>query len=122
MSTVIVDIDGTLLNSGIHPIQKTINYVNKLAATNKIVIVTGRPESERGRTTSALRAAGVRFNRLIMNNGSTANSNQYKKETAKKLLQTGTVSLAIENNPDARAGYSSLGIKTMGPSSVPVTG
>jgi hypothetical protein len=87
------------------------------------VIVTGRPESERGKTTSALRSAGVRFNRLIMNNGSTADSNQYKKNTARKLLlQGGTVSLAIENNPDARAGYSSLGIKTMGPSSVPVTG
>jgi hypothetical protein len=42
--------------------------------------------------------------------------NEYKYETAKKLKG---VTLAIENNPDARAMYRKAGIKTMDPAKLP---
>lgn len=120
MSGIIVDIDGTLL-AGNNGIKKTIEYVNSQASRYDIFIVTGRPESERANTTAALKKNGVKYNRLIMNPSSSANSIQYKKETAQKLLQKMKIVLAIDNDDKARAAYASLHIRTMHPHSIPST-
>jgi hypothetical protein len=110
----IVDIDDTLLRNGTQPIQRVIDYVNSLPGAK--YIVTGRPESTRAETVRALKNAGVRYSRLYMNPYSTSNSNKHKKEIGEKLK--GSINLAIENNPEQRAIYSRIGIKTLDPSTI----
>lgn len=115
-TAIIVDVDGTMLN-GNAGIQKNIDYVNKLAKDYYIHIVTGRREDERNKTASDLKAAGVQYNALTLNNTNMA-SPEYKKETAKKIMESKTVKLAIDNGDSARAAYSSLGIETLNPTSI----
>ena len=113
---VIVDIDGTLINSG-RLNQKVYDFAHSLEGA--IFIVTGRPESDRDNTVSELKDLGVSYSRLIMNPGSTSDSVDYKKATAEKLLETYDVVAAIENNPDALRAYRSLGIDAYDPASLP---
>lgn len=105
MATIVCDIDGTLLEYGTRPIRKTIDFINSHQQYT-IVIITGRSEKQRSETVRALKAAGVKYNRLLMNPGGMSD-NDFKGATARKL--SGVV-LAIENNPDARAKYREAGI------------
>ena len=114
----IVDIDDTLLRYGTRPIQRVIDYVNALPGA--IIIVTGRPNSQRSETVRALRAAGVKYSRLIMNPYSTRESNKHKAEVARRLKST--VTLAIDNDEGARAAYRNEGIPTKDPASLPDMG
>ena len=114
MSTI-VDIDGTLLSNGTQPIQRVIDYVNSLPGS--LIIVTGRNESQRSETVKALRAAGVKYSRLIMNPGSSSDTAKYKYEVGLKLK--GLVNLAIDNNPTMRAAYAKAGIPTKDPATLP---
>jgi len=111
----IVDIDDTLLRYGTRPIRRVIDYINALPGS--IIIVTGRPNSQRAETVRALRAAGVKYSRLIMNPYSTRESNKHKAEVARRLK--GSVNLAIDNDAGARAAYSKEGIPTKNPASLP---
>ena len=115
-TVVIVDVDGTVLN-GSEGIQKNIDFVNELGKTDFIHIVTGRLESDREKTANDLRAAGLIYNALTLNNTDMA-SPEYKKATAEEILKTKEVKLAIDNDENARAAYQSLGIETMNPSSI----
>ncbi|CAB4154053.1 Prohead protease [uncultured Caudovirales phage] len=115
-TVVIVDVDGTVLN-GSEGIQKNIDFVNELGKTDFIHIVTGRLESDREKTANDLRAAGLIYNALTLNNTDMA-SPEYKKATAEEILKTKEVKLAIDNGESARAAYQSLGIETMNPSSI----
>lgn len=112
---IICDIDDTLLRNGTQPIQHTIDWLNAQSGTK--IIVTGRPNSQRHATERALHAAGVKYSRLIMNPGSSAETAQYKEEVGRKLK--GTVTLAIDNNATMRAAYAKSGIKTMNPKDLP---
>ena len=114
MSTI-VDIDGTLLRNGNQPIQRVIDYVNSLPGN--LIIVTGRNESKRKETVTALRIAGVKYSRLIMNPGSSAETANYKYEVGKKLRTQ--VNLAIDNNATMRAAYAKAGIPTKDPAHLP---
>jgi hydroxymethylpyrimidine pyrophosphatase-like HAD family hydrolase len=116
MAAIICDIDDTLLRNGSQPIKNTIDWVNERAKNYKIILVTGRNVSQRSETVRALRKAGVRYNRLIMNPGSSADTAEYKKEVGKRLKSSERVVLAIDNNEKMRAAYSSSGIKTIHPS------
>lgn len=111
----IVDIDDTLLRNGTQPIRRVIDYVNALPGA--IIIVTGRPNSTRSETVKALRAAGVKYSRLIMNPYSTRESNKHKGEVARQLKST--VTLAIDNDEGARAAYRREGIETKDPATLP---
>lgn len=113
MSGIIVDIDGTLL-AGANGIRKTIDYVNSQKGRYDIFIVTGRPESERDKTVAALKENGVKYNRLFMNPTS-ADTPDFKRETAKRLLLKQRIVLAIDNDEKARSAYKSVGIKTTSP-------
>lgn len=112
---VIVDIDDTLLRNGNQPIQRVIDYVNALP--DKIIIVTGRNKSERKETVAALRAAGIKYSRLIMNPGTTRETEKFKYETAVKLGSQ--VTLAIDNNATMRNAYRRAGLKTKDPATLP---
>lgn len=118
MAAIICDIDDTLLRNGVQPIRKTIDWINQRAKDYTIIIVTGRPSSQRDRTVAALRRAGVRYNRLIMNPGSTSSSPEYKGEVAKRIKSQMRVVLAVENNAAARAAYQRAGVKAVHPSSL----
>jgi len=118
MAAIIVDIDDTLLRNGVQPIKSTIDWINERAKDYTIIIVTGRPESTRERTVRALKNAGVRYNRLIMNTGSTQQSNQFKAQAAKRIKTQTRVSIAIDNDEGARTAYRNAGIKTASPSSL----
>ena len=114
MSTI-CDIDGTLLRNGTHPIQKVIDYVNALPGS--LIIVTGRNSSQRKETTAALRKAGVKYSRLIMNPGSSAETADFKYKVGMRLK--GSVNLAIDNNTTMRAAYAKAGIATKDPAKLP---
>jgi len=118
MAAIIVDIDDTLLRNGTQPIKSTIDWINERAKNYTIIVVTGRPESTRERTVRALREAGVKYNRLVMNTGSTQQSNRFKAETAKKIKSQVRVVLAIDNDEGARSAYRNAGFKTASPSSL----
>ena len=118
MAAIIVDIDDTLLRYGTQPIRSTIDWINERAKNYTIIVVTGRPESTRERTIRALKDAGVKYNRLVMNTGSTRQSNQFKAEAAKRIKSQTRVSIAIDNDEGARAAYRNAGIKTASPSSL----
>lgn len=111
----IVDIDDTLLRNGTQPIQRVIDYVNALPGA--IIIVTGRNSSQRAETVRQLRSAGVRYSRLIMNPGSSADTAKFKYEVGMRLKSQ--VDLAIDNNETMRAAYRRAGIKTKDPATLP---
>ena len=111
----ICDIDDTLLRNGTQPIQRVINYVNSLPGA--LILVTGRNVSQRSETVKALRAAGVKYSRLIMNPGSTSNTEDFKYKIGLELKNS--VNLAIDNNPTMRAAYSRAGIPTKDPATLP---
>jgi ABC-type nitrate/sulfonate/bicarbonate transport system substrate-binding protein len=115
LMATIVDIDDTLLRNGDQPIQRVIDYVNSLPG--KIIIVTGRNVSQRKETVAALRRAGVKYSRLIMNPGSSADTAKYKYEVGMRLRNQ--VDLAIDNNATMRDAYRRAGIKTKDPASLP---
>mgnify|MGYP000022227375 CR=1 FL=1 len=112
--SIILDIDGTVLRSGIYPIQKTIDYVNGLGET--VDIVTGRTKANRAATEQYLKKAGVKYSRLYMNPYSTKESLKFKKEMANSLK--GQATLAIDNDAEARQAYAAKGIKTLDPASI----
>jgi ribonucleotide monophosphatase NagD (HAD superfamily) len=118
MSGIIVDIDGTLL-AGNNGIKHTIDYVNGQAGRYDIFVVTGRPESDRKVTEKALKANGVKYNRLFMKATSSVDSMEHKRDSAQKLMAKQRIVLAIDNDAKARGVYKSLGIKTESPSSLP---
>jgi ribonucleotide monophosphatase NagD (HAD superfamily) len=111
----ICDIDDTLLRNGTQPIQRTIDYLKTLKGP--VYIVTGRSPKQRAETVRALRAAGVRYSRLYMNPGPLSD-NEYKGQVGKKLKAQGAT-VAIENNPDARAQYRKAGLETLDPANLP---
>lgn len=114
---VICDIDDTLLTQrGGQPMKRTIEYLKTLKGP--VFIITGRDESKRAETVRQLRAAGVKYSRLFMNPKKGYDA-QYKYETAKRLLQTHDISVAIENNPKERAAYERAGIKAIDPATLP---
>jgi ribonucleotide monophosphatase NagD (HAD superfamily) len=113
---VISDIDGTLLN-GDEPIASTVEY---LAQTEEeIYIVTGRNEEQRAATVRALAAAGVEYENLLMNPGSTSDTLNFKRVTAQRLLEEHDVILAIENNASMRRMYRALGITAVNVGELP---
>ena len=116
---VIVDIDGTLISGG-RLIQKTYDYIAAMKDT-KIFIVTGRNTSQRDETVKELDSLGIKYNRLFMNPGSSAQTPDYKKATAETLLKEFNIIIAIDDNPVNRRKYRELGITALNTSDVPNT-
>ena len=113
MPTIVSDIDGTILYNGVQPMKKTIDFLKQ--NSSKIVLITARPEAKRDSTVSALRKAGVSYDRLMMNN--VGPSHRDGLESKKKNISSlGRVVLAIDNDADVRSLYSSLGVKAISPS------
>lgn len=114
MAIIICDIDDTIIRAGRYPITNHIEWLNEQAKTHRVFLVTGRPESTRAETVRVLRSAGVHYNRLIMNTGSTRESAQFKDTIAQRLKDE-NVLIAIDNDAAARRAYSRAGFRTMSP-------
>ena len=114
---LIVDIDGTLLENGVKPIQKVIDYVNYDYPECVVAIVTGRMEAEREVTVAALSAAGVKYDHLIMKQDEKIDTTQYKKGVAEGFIADGkSIDKAIDNDSAVRDAYKELGIDAVSPS------
>lgn len=111
----ISDIDDTLIADGVR-VDRVWSFVDEL--DGELYLVTGRPESQREETVAELERLGIDYDALVMNDGSTADSTEFKKSAAEKLLETFNIVLAIENNADAREAYKSLGIKAIDPADI----
>lgn len=112
---ILSDIDGTLLNGG-NRNNRVWDFIQSLDGA--LFILTGRPESERSATERDLAQADITYSRLIMNDGSTANSPEFKKAKAEELLQTYNIVAAIENNADTLRKFRELGIDAYSPGSL----
>jgi hypothetical protein len=112
---ILSDIDGTLLNGG-NRNERVWEYIQSLDGA--LFILTGRPESDRANTEQDLASADITYSRLIMNDGSTANSSDFKKAKAEELLQTYNIVAAIENNAETLSKFRELGIDAVTPSSL----
>lgn len=112
---VTCDIDGTLIVGG-NLNQHVYDFVKSQGA---LYILTGRPESQRADTVAQLKSLGVSYRRLIMNDGSTADSPSYKKVTMETLLETFNVVAAVENDEGTLRRFRDLGVTAYAPSDVP---
>jgi len=105
--TTICDIDDTLLRKGIYPIQNVIDIVNKM---QPLILITGRNESQRARTVDSLKAAGVRYTKLLMVPDSVTTPqgrDQYKAKIASSIPDA---AVAIDNDAKVRGLYKRIGI------------
>jgi len=115
-TVIISDIDGILISGGRRS-EKVWQYIQDQEGS--LYLITGRPDSTRSATEATLKSLDITYSRLIMNDGSAASSNDFKKRAAEELLKSHTVNVAIENNPLARRRYSSLGIQAINPATLP---
>jgi len=112
----ISDIDGTLLNKGVQPIPKVIQFVE--TQSPPLYIITARPETDRTNTIVALQRAKVRYTRLMMANKG-ENPIDSKRRNATEVMNSNTVNVAVDNDPAIRSMYQSLGIlKVIDPGSL----
>jgi HK97 family phage prohead protease len=116
---VVTDIDGTIFIDG-KTNDKLLAYLDSFPDTS-IFVVTGRLEEDRERTSNELTDAGVRFDELFMRPNESMTSNEFKAETAVKLMETYNVMVAVENDEGARAAYRAAGITALHPNDVPAS-
>ena len=110
----ISDLDATLIWNGARD-DRVSGYLQEFNAP--IYIVTGRLEADRQKTTDELEKLGIRYDKLIMND-TELNSVNYKTATAKTLLETFNVVVAIDDNRETLAAYRQLGINAIHPAAI----
>ena len=111
MQIILCDIDNTLIKHGIEPMQNVIGWLNARHGKYRIVLLTGRLESDRPRTVETLNKAGIKYDQLIMNNRTIHEKCQHKGDIARILNKNGQVAIAIDNDPDCREAISNAGVK-----------
>lgn len=112
----VVDIDGTIIDGG-KPVDRVLAYIKDNA--DKVFVLTNRSEDQREETEKDLKAVGLSYQKLIMNeDGSPAP--EHKSKAVKALLDAGhMVDLFIDNDPDNREAVKSLGIAVSDPMDIP---
>lgn len=110
---IIVDVDGTLLSRDNEPFADRIAAINGMRG--RVFVVTGRIEDERDSTERALADGGLEGFTLRMRPNTDVDVVEYKKAEAARLLETYDVVAAYDNDSDALAAYSELGIDAMRP-------
>ena len=116
---VIVDIDGILIIDG-QRVENTYNFLETMEDT-EIIIVTGRSQDDRDRTVAQLEDLDIDYDQIFMNPFSTAQTTQFKKQTAEQLLKTYNIILALDDNENNRAAYRELGITALDLEDIPAT-
>jgi len=108
------DLDATLIWNGVRD-DRVTRYLQEFAAP--VYIVTGRLEADRQKTTDELEQLGITYDKLIMND-TELNSVNYKTATAKTLLETFDVVVAIDDNRETLTAYRELGINAIHPAAI----
>lgn len=107
---LIVDIDDTLLRTGVEPMQDVIDAVNN--SGHDVYIVTGRDESRRDETVQALSDAGVEYVSLIMQTADATDTATFKEQAATELVNSGIlIDVAVDNDQANLDAYASIGIE-----------
>jgi HK97 family phage prohead protease len=118
VSSIIVDVDGTLDLNG-EPNEPLIAALNRrVAEGDRIVVVSGRQDSRLKETKFFLDDAGLGYSEIYLSDfpvGPNA-SNAFKEYKAGKLLEDGyDIEAAIDNDSEARRIYRGLGIDAFSP-------
>jgi HK97 family phage prohead protease len=116
---VVTDIDGTIFIDG-ETNENLLAYLDSFPDTS-VFVVSGRLEEDRERTSNELTDAGVRFSELILRPDESLTSNEFKAETAVRLMETYNVMVAVDNDEGARAAYRAAGITALHPNEVPAS-
>jgi uncharacterized protein len=110
----ISDLDATLIWNGARDDRVTA-YLKDFGVP--IYIVTGRLEADRAKTTDELAKLGIEYDKLIMND-TDMDSIGYKTATAKTLLETFNIVVAIDDNRETLTAYRELGINALHPAGI----
>ena len=116
MSTIISDIDGTLImfDGGVN--NEVNDFLQEHFNEYDIVLVTARSEARRSETQAKLRTSGVNYTRLLMNKVGPSHEDGLRSKIANaKTLSD--VQLVIENDADARSAYADAGFNAVSPGS-----
>jgi uncharacterized protein len=113
----ISDLDATLIWNGARDDRVTA-YLKDFSVP--IYIVTGRLEADRAKTTDELAKLGIEYDKLIMND-TDMDSIGYKTATAKTLLETFNIVVAIDDNRETLTAYRELGINALHPAGIEQT-
>lgn len=117
-NAIIVDIDGTLLE-GQTPIENVVDYVRQAFSDHYVAIITARYDSRRDETVRTLRELDIPYDSLTMRTDESMSGPAHKRQAGARLAARKNVTLAIENDPAARAAYESIGIpRVVGPTSI----
>lgn len=121
---IIVDIDDTIVKNG-KPMNKTIEYIDEKKDDYRIVIISGRPIARLEETKKELQDLGVYYDEIYLQDFAEKTSGEvgkkFKEYKAKKLYESGFTPVeAIENDPETRSVYESLGIDALDPEKVDV--
>lgn len=116
---IIVDIDGTLIIDG-NANRRLTAYLDTFEDT-EIIIVTARVEANRQDTISELDSLGIDYDQLLMKPDADVDSQDYKEEAARQLLETYNIMLAIDNDEGNRERFRELGITALDVSEIPDT-
>ena len=118
MSSIIVDVDGTLDLNG-NPNEPLIAALNrKVTDGDRVVVISGRQDSRLKETKFFLDDAGLGYSEIYLSDfpvGPNA-SNAFKEYKAGKLIEDGyDFEAAIDNDSEARRIYRGLGIDAFSP-------
>lgn len=115
MPRIISDIDGTVLEQG-QPIRRVCDWID--ANAEELVFLTNRPESDRERTVEDLKATGLSYDKLIMNDTGDQ-APVFKAGVIQGMLDDGErVDLFIDNDEANREAVEALGVDVMDPADI----
>jgi GNAT superfamily N-acetyltransferase len=108
---IIIDIDETLVDSEGNAIKKTLEWIDENRNGRSVIVLTARGEESRGRTEASLKKVGLKYDDLFMSSLPAGAYVESKRWRVNKLLEENYIlDMAIDDDPDVRSMYKSLGI------------
>lgn len=116
---IVCDIHNTVLipEKNDKPISNVIEFLKEHSSTHKIIMMTSSPEKNRAEVTKDLRNLSIPFDEIIMNKLE-EDSDDYKYDAMKDLLDKYDVTLFIDNKKENRKAVKKLGILTKKPENI----
>ena len=116
---IVCDIHNTVLipDKNDKPINNVIDFLKEHASTHKIIMMTSSPEKLRAEVTKDLRDLSIPFDEIVMNKLD-EDSDDYKYDAVKSLMDKYDVTLFIDNKKENRKAIKKLGILTKKPENI----
>lgn len=116
---IVCDIHNTVLvpEKNDKPITNVIDFLREHSSTHKIIMMTSSPEKDRAEVTKDLRDLKIPFDQIIMNKLN-EDSDDYKYDAVKELMDKYDVVLFIDNKKENRQAIKKLGIVTKKPENI----